>query len=472
MTNALSDDAASRPADPWRRLLHRWFIEYNPCYLLSAALVLAGMTLLSRGLAGDASLHGRFGVTAVAELYSAALIGGAALLMRIRQRRSAVMLATLAIVYQGDLTLHTDTSPGLGAAGAVAAGAWFVLFVAKLSALAWAMRIRLSRAAVAAAALGALGLSALPFCLEALGRRGAGAVVMLWLFALVALRGSAVITSAEALDAWGRTVLRRAVRVAWCLLGALAVFHVVFWSVQGRLDLMTVVPVGALVAAHRARTERQAWAAVLATLAFVGWTMPSSLSAASLVAAAVCAVRGAGALRRWADDARSPVAEGPYRASGEDGETASNDPGGEGASRWLLGAAMLAHLSIWTMGWTGGAWPAHVVSLDLLLTAGLGAGGWLFRTRAVMVPAATLWGHLIWQAGLVPRPHSTQAWGGTIVALGFALLGASLATSYWLRPRLAAPSPSRSSLGPLDPRNVRASKKNQQLASGPGRAGR
>ncbi len=440
-----SDDAEGHPVDPWRRLLHRWFVEYNPCYLLSAALVLAGTTLLSRGLAGDAGLLGRLGVTAVAELYSAALIGAAALLLRIGQRRSAVMLATIAVFYQGDLTLHTDTSPGLGAAGAIAAGAWFALFVAKLSSLAWAMRLRLSRAAVAAAALGALGLSALPFCLEALGRRGAGGLVMLWLFALVALRGSAVVSSVEPLDPWGRTVLRRAVRVAWGVLGALVVFHVVFWSVQGHLDLVTIVPVVGLIAARRVRAEQRAWAAVLATLAFVGWATPASLSAASFVAAVFCAVRAAGAWRRRVEGARSPVVDGPYRASGEGEAAGPNAPRGESERRWLFGAALLAYLSVWSMGWSGGAWPAHVAALDLLFTAGLGAGAWLFRRRAAVAPAATLWAHFAWQAGLVPQPHSVQAWGGATVALGFALLAASLATSYWLRPRLAMPPAPRSS---------------------------
>jgi hypothetical protein len=443
MSNVLSDDAGAPPADRWRRLAHRWFVEYNPCYLLSAGLVLAGTTLLSRGLAGGARPFGRLGVTALAELYAIALVGGAALLMRIGQRRSAVMLAALAIAYQGDLTLHTDTAPALGATGAVAAGAWCALFAAKLSWLARAVRIRLSRAAVAALAAGALGLTALPFCLESLGRRGAGGLVSLWLFALIALRGAAAVSSREPLDAWGRTVLRRATRLAWATLGALAAFHVLFWSAQGRFDLVTVAPVAGLVAAHRATTERRAWAAVVATAAGVAWAAPAALAATLLVAAVACALRGAGALRPRRDGDRPFVADGPYRTGGE------GDAGGAGARgvgaerRWLLGAAVLAHLSAWAAGWTGGAWPAHVAPLDLALTAGLAAAAWRWRTRGAFAPAAALWGHFVWQAGLVPRPHSIQHWGGVTVGVGFALLGASLATSYRLRPRLAETPPTR-----------------------------
>ena len=34
----------------FRALAHRWFVQYNPLYLISAALVLVGVFLMSRGL--------------------------------------------------------------------------------------------------------------------------------------------------------------------------------------------------------------------------------------------------------------------------------------------------------------------------------------------------------------------------------------------------------------------------------------
>ena len=51
------DDAPGPGASYTRRLLHRWLVEYNPLYLLSAALVLAGTFLCSRGLADGEQLH-------------------------------------------------------------------------------------------------------------------------------------------------------------------------------------------------------------------------------------------------------------------------------------------------------------------------------------------------------------------------------------------------------------------------------
>ena len=52
--------------------------------------------------------YGPLRVAAIAEVYAVALIGGAALLMRIGQRRPAVMLALLTALYQCSLTLHGD----------------------------------------------------------------------------------------------------------------------------------------------------------------------------------------------------------------------------------------------------------------------------------------------------------------------------------------------------------------------------
>jgi hypothetical protein len=143
----------------WRRLFHRWFIEYNPLYLLSAALVLRGVNLLSMGLVRAGHLYAVLGGPAVAEVYAWALIAGAAILTRVGLRRPAVLLALIAVLYQGDLTLHTETCAYLGWVGWLASITWLVSFAAKLRALAWAMRLRVSRTAYLVPLLGAVGSS-------------------------------------------------------------------------------------------------------------------------------------------------------------------------------------------------------------------------------------------------------------------------------------------------------------------------
>ncbi len=199
----------------WKPVLYRWFVEYNPLYLVSAALVLAGCVLWSNGLAQEDGLAGPLGVAVAAEIYAVALVGGAALLTRIGMRRPAVMLALLAVLYQWDTTLHTETCAYLGRPGGLATAAWLVLFGVKLWALAWALRLRFERPFVIAACVAAVGLALGPRVLPDLGGRGAGALLAVWVFTLGALYRPGGIESIAPLDAWGRTVLRRATLAAW-----------------------------------------------------------------------------------------------------------------------------------------------------------------------------------------------------------------------------------------------------------------
>lgn len=250
-----------RPAlgDPWQALLHRWFVQYNPSYLLSAALVLAGLTLVSRGLAGEQPGWGQVVVALLAEVYAWALLGGAALLVRKGQQRPAVLLGLLAMVYQADLTLFTETCADLGLRGVAPAALWLSVFVAKLAALGKALRVRIHARALAAASFGASGLVLLPFLARyldtqrpgspLLSSRESGYLVAFFLFALLALLPRDLGRSAAplgALDGWGKTVLRRvslAVWSIWCVAFAL---HLWMWVVQysvdpGQVDRKSVV---------------------------------------------------------------------------------------------------------------------------------------------------------------------------------------------------------------------------------------
>jgi hypothetical protein len=446
-----------------RRLLHRWLVEYNPLYLLSATLVLGGMILTSRGLAHAGSRYGELAVAAIAELYAATLIGGAALLTRIGHRRPAVMLALLTVLYQCDLTLHTETCAYLGALGVAATIGWLALFVAKLYALAWAMKLRVSRAAYATAGLAAVGLAVLPHYLHGLEPRSATAFVALWLFGSFSLHGIASanvasakgvsgaggVTSAVPLDAWGTTVLRRAVRASWSMAALLFVGHVAFWSTQHAITLAALLPVAPMLAVRRARSERQAWALVVGTLLFVAVAMPSAIALTAILAA------GALVMRALLPCIRSPGATaissreetGPYRAFDPSRAFGAPQPAAlrgfaatvlvpvDGAERMrlLTGALFATHLAVWTLGWTGGAWPAHVLALDLATAVVVALLAWRARVRVALVPFAAGAIHLVVKAHLIPAPQSLLEWGATAVGLGFALLFVSLAASYRLR---------------------------------------
>ena len=432
----------SSAASPLRRLLHCWLVQYNPLYLLSAMLVLGGMILCSRGLAHDGTLFGEMGVAAIAELYAGVLIAGAALLTRLGQRRPAVMLALITALYQCDLTLHTETCVLLGAAGVAAAAVWILLFVGKLYALAWAVRLRLSFSAVATATLGALGLAVLPHTLGSLDARGATAVVAVWLFGLFALglHGSRSVTSTASLDAWGAAVLRRSLRAVWLLWALLLVLHVGFWSLHYPVHLVALAPVAMLLGAGQVRTEARVWAAVLGALLFVGLQLPEVFSVTALLAAAVLALRALRAPRLVV--VAAPVRDdAPYRVAEERRPpaaafattTTAGPPDRAATARLLTGALFGVYLAVWTFGWTGGAWPAHLVLLDLALTAAVILLVVRPRIRVALAPLATTYAHFAVQTGLVTAPHSIVQWGAAAVGLGFALLIASLVASYCLR---------------------------------------
>jgi hypothetical protein len=443
---ATDDVDSPRGSRFWQELLYRWFVQYNPLYLLSAALVLAGCFLWSRGLVREESLAGPLGIAFVAELYATSLIGGAALLTRIGFRRPAVMLALLVILYQWDTTLHTETCAYLGAAGAWATALWLLVFVGKLYAIGWALRVRLDRHLVAAALVAAVGLALGPRIIPGLGGRGAGAALAVWLFALASLYRRGGITATAALNDWGHTVLRRVTGVAWVMSGALVGSHVLMWWRDHDLPLSTTLLAVPLLAVRRVRSEGRMWAIVAGTLVFAALALPGAFFALSFIAAAALSLRAlAPAFPDTLTEARpyqdKPSGPEPYRAGMREAwapeqarvTRVAGTLGPAERVRSLVGALFAAYLSVWTLRWTSGPWPAHAVWLDVGLTVLVAIAVWRMRARVALVPLAACYAHLIVQAHLVPIPTTSVAWGETTIALGFALLAASLLASYRLR---------------------------------------
>lgn len=427
--------------DWWRRLLHRWFVEHNPLYLLSAALVLGGMFLLSQGLAESGRLVGQLGVAAIAEVYALALIGGAAFLTRIGWRRSAVMLAGLAIVYQGDLTLHTETCAHLGAVGAWAAGAWLVLFVVKLRALAWAVRIRIARGTFATTILGAAGLAFFPF-LSHLPPAAIAPLVTSWLAVIVFSYRPDAVTSLVDLDAWGATVLRRATRASWLVLALLLLLHLAFRLPPRPGSALPLVLVLPILSTRWIRSELRVWSVVVMTLAFSARHHPASFAALALVAAMALAWRAWTAAHADVEVA-VPSPETAYRTSDAElrqpaATVTEVFPAGRDATlRLAAGSLSSLYLGLWTLRWSGGPWPGHLVALDVALGAIVLFAVARYRARVALVPLAATTVHFVVASRLVSLPDTMLGWGALATTLGFVLLGGSLTVSYRLRARPA-----------------------------------
>jgi hypothetical protein len=394
----------------WKRLFHRWFIEYNPLYLLSAALVLRGVNLLSHGLASAGHVYAEIGVPAVAEAYAWALIAGAALLTRTGLRRPGVMVALLAVLYQGDLTLHTETCAYLGAAGWVASGVWLASFVLKLRALAWAVRLRGSRSAFFVPTFGALGLVVVPRWVQHLDAHAASALVALWLFAVFAshMWTACRVDSAVTLDDWGKTVLRRSLAATWILWGSLALLHVAFWLSSRRAEPSVLMVLPALLAAPRMKRESHAWGAVLGTLAVTLAASPGFFGLAAFLSSVVLAKRAFDAVRT-----------------------------GQRASTLGVGVLACAYLTVWSFG----PFPDHMLWLDGVFASSLVLAAWRLRAYIGLLPLGATLAHHAVRASILTVPVSTLEWGTWSVVVGFVLLGATIGASvvYQVKHRMREP---------------------------------
>lgn len=330
------------------------------------------------------------------------------------------------------------------------------------------MRIRLARSSLATLTLGALGLAVLPHWLQGTDARSANAMVVLWLAGIVSPYRPGAVTSLVELDAWGQTVLRRAVRAAWLLSALLLALHVLFWSTQSRLSVAALAAVAPLLAASARvrwiRSEVRVWFVVVATLLVVGLKLPGAFSVTAFAAAIALVLRASRSTLEAFTHARrgcgravarppAPAPATPYRVRGSETPVEVDAPALVSAEstealaaavraargRLLLGAGAALYLSLWTFGWSGGPWPAHVLVLDLLATLAVVLATWKAGARIAMAPLATSAAHFIVQARLVPAPRSPLEWGAVAVVLGFVLLIASLVASYFLRaPRVAS----------------------------------
>ncbi len=405
-------------------------------------LVLLGLNLLSKGLADRGGTVDALGVALIAEVYALALVGSAALAYRIGQRRSAVLLGLLAVVYEADVTLHTETCAVLGGVGASASVAWLGLAVAKIHALSLALRLRADRRAWALVLVLVAGLGALPFALARLEPRGAGALVGAWIFALGALvprDPEGRIRSLVALDAWGATVLRRSVLAASAILTAGLVLHVGFWTTTLHVDPLHVgLAVFALFVARR-EEERTVWASVGAALSVAMLAAPHWLPDVALAASAALLLRATSRAYALESHEHEPSEEsGPYRVGEGAGPRrvevyATYTPlDAPTRARLFTGALATAHLGLWTLAYRGGPLPPHDVALDAAVLGFALAMAWKLRARGALGLAGAIVGHALFASGLVPEPRTALGWGAYAITAGFALLAASVGVGYRL----------------------------------------
>lgn len=441
-----SSPDASRERDLVSAFLHESFVLYNPVYLFSAALVLAGLTLLLVDAASDDAIGG-LGVGAIGELYAFCLIGGAALLARIGQRRVAVMLGLLAALYQCDLTMNAERAVFLDAAGMVGVLVWIALFHLKLRLLARALELTPSRSALWVPSGGAAVLALVPQTQYWLSPDSRTQLVA---WAVFAIGAAALWTTREVHSAVGYDYRgRRAILGTWFMWGAGALLHVGYWCLELGLSATRILPALLLLGTRWAPNERWVWKTAGATVFMVAWLRPDSLPSVALMAAATFLLHALRSPVRREERSAEPETS-PYRHPG-DTEPAPGSrlafelAGREPLRRMLLGALVAAHLAAWTHGaattTTTTLWMPHVLWADLALLAACGLALHLTRHWQSATPALALAIHLAFQRTWLRVPDDAAHAGGWAVAIGFALLGTSLWTAWSRRLPPAAANP-------------------------------
>jgi hypothetical protein len=284
-----------------RSILHRWFVQYNPCYFASALSILGGVFLLARELPPD-SFGSKLGVAASTEVYQVLLMAGAAVLLRAGLKRPAAILGITAFIFILDVAMNGERlmsfmgvmslKSGMRARRAIPASVVFALLgPVKLWLLARIFRLRSARGALAVAGSVVAALPLLPYAVElestAISVRNsiylviswAGAPVLGWAFLPSARRWTSGWTEEEP-DPW---LTRRIVLVSPFLVVGLFAAHVVGWSSLSELSLTPALAAPYLLAAACAIAARYASGAPRAS-EFLGWA-----GAGATLLAAACA---------------------------------------------------------------------------------------------------------------------------------------------------------------------------------------
>jgi hypothetical protein len=230
--------------------------------------------------------------------------------------------------------------------------------------------------------------------------------------------------------------------------GGLLGLHVLMWWKDHNLPLVAAMLAVPLLAVPRARSEARTWCTVVGILVLAAVIEPGAFFVTSLLAAAALCIRALAPAFSPSSDAQ-PEPGGhrvvpsavPYRAS--EGPAWAPQPsfiaathagvGADERTRLFIGALFASYLAVWTLRWSSGPWPAHMLGVDVALTLAVVGFVWRTRARLPLLPLAACYGHFVVQARLLPIPTSSVGWGETIVGFGFALLAGSLLTSYRLR---------------------------------------
>lgn len=144
----LIPDFTDEDGASFNKLIHHFFVEFNPLYLISALCVFYGVFLVANNLqfidqAG--TLSGQTVLFIVVQTYEAMIIGGIAFLVfKARTIRPAIILCLLECILIFDCTFRLESLSLLGNTGLALFGIWFVLVLVKSWLIAKIMKLNLN----------------------------------------------------------------------------------------------------------------------------------------------------------------------------------------------------------------------------------------------------------------------------------------------------------------------------------------
>ncbi len=401
----------------WRELLHYWFVQFNPLYFISALCMLIGVFLVARNIeALDPKSPERVQLVlfCVIQAYEFLLIGGAALLVhRARVVRPAGILALLEAVFLFDCTFRLESVVYMGALAYALTAGWLLLTLAKLRALAAAMRVRLPRQLFASSGVCALGIVVV---IHWISQPGADKLLALqvaaWFGTLVLfllhVRAPAL-ACALAQTPLQEDRARRCVNAALRLLAAFYFYHL--WSyivlaadpdVLGRAILPQLGTFALLQMLVRPK-DQDVWK-------FGVLTFGAALSAAPALPFAALLLAAVFGYRVWRG-ARSGLA---------------------------AAAAFSAYVGLWLFGWT--SWdvplpplPAALSAQSICLVLVLCLIVWRLRDPLALAALALGAAYLCYRYAGTWLPATELGWGILLLACGFVALGAGIAINWRFR---------------------------------------
>lgn len=381
-------------------LFHKWFVNYNPLYFISALCFIFGVFLVSRDMHKIHWIDGQIILTGVIESYEVVVLAGSFILYRIvSQFRPAIILALLNIIFLFDCTFQTEHISTVYYLGGISTVLWILLFAVKLKILTWIFRLKIPLVSYIVPVLAAIGVAGTPYLLSYTNLdRSIIYLLITWYGAVLAalvfwFRPS--VTCRNKLDEKGKTILLRITNAAWMIWGGFYCYHLISWIVffNIKINFANVAPFF-IILPFVSEEEGYTWAGGISAIT-LSLSNPPLFWLTAFMAGLVFFLKG------WKN----------------------------GQPRLYIGTILSFFFVYLTMGWQSYPLPHPTPGLVVITGIGLLTIGWVFRlTFAFLV---VLFGAIIfWN----PRgPQSIIEWGYLFIGIGFTTLTAGILMNWKLR---------------------------------------